>query len=73
MKTETIEDFLARGGKIQKCANGPTTYDHSSKYKKDSQLHALRQLKKQANLSDTDKLKIDRAISARIQILKTTF
>lgn len=73
IKTETLEEYMARGGTITVCKPGPEKYDHSAKYRKDSQLNALKALKKQEGLSDKDVEKIDQAIMSRIQILKVTF
>lgn len=73
MKTETVQEFLARGGQITVYPPGPKKYDHSTKYRKDKQLNALKQLKQQDGLSEADIDQIDAAIATRIQILKVTF
>jgi hypothetical protein len=72
MKTETMDEYLARGGKITRAKPGPEKYDHSAKYRKDKQLNALKQLRKQVTDAATAE-KIDLAICTRIEILKVTF
>jgi hypothetical protein len=72
MKVETMEEYIARGGKIEQCKPGPEKYDHSAKYRKDKQLNALRLLKKQI-ADPKDLQKVEDAIMTRIQILKVTF
>lgn len=71
MNTETMDDFLARGGKITVAKPGPEKYDHSAKYRKDKQLSALRLLAKQVE-NPKDLAKVEDAIMTRIQILKVT-
>lgn len=73
MKTETIQEFLSRGGFVTKCAPGPEKYDHSSKYKKDKCLQSLYALLKVDGLSDYEIESIEHAIDIRLQILKVSF
>lgn len=71
MKTETIQEYLARGGVITIAKPGAEKYDHSAKYRKDSELNALRALK--STLTDQNQIAlIEQAIDTRIQILKCT-
>lgn len=72
MKTETIEEFLSRGGQITVLKPAPIKFDHSSKYRKDKQLQALLAIRKQ--ISDNNLIKdIDEAIEIRLSILKTLY
>jgi hypothetical protein len=72
MKIETMDEFLARGGKIDRRSPAPEKFDHGAIYRKDKQLNALRQLKKQVSDPVTAQ-KIDSAIFVRLEILKVIF
>ena len=72
MKTETMEEFLARGGQIVQLNPGSVKFNHSTKYRKDKQLQALILLRKQVSTPDLLK-EIDEAICIRLEILKTLY
>ena len=72
MSAETMQEYLARGGKVTKLPAAPEKYDHSAKYRKDKQLIALKLLAKQVQ-DPNQLLKVETAIMTRIQILKVTF
>jgi len=72
MKTETMEEFLARGGQIVQLKPAPIKFDHSSKYRKDKQLQALLALRKQVDNDDLIK-EVDEAICIRLEILKSLY
>jgi hypothetical protein len=65
-----ITQFLASGGKIKQYE--PRNFNPSAKYHKDSQLKALRALKKIVT-DEADLFEIDRAINCRIEILKASY
>lgn len=70
-QVETVEEFLARGGQVNRCKAGSktTTMTNREVIKKDAQLKELRKLKKSLKKqSDIDA--VDNAISIRIDILK---
>lgn len=67
---DMITQFLANGGKI-KCYES-REFNPSAKYQKDSQLKALRALKKVVT-DETDLLEIERAIDRRIEVLKASY
>lgn len=67
---EMMTLYLANGGKITRVES--SKFNSSAKYSKDSQLNALRALKKIVT-NETDLLEIDQAISRRIEVLKVTF
>ena len=70
---ESIEEFLARDGKINKLDNGSKqTATTSQLVSRDKQLAALRSLlKDMENRTDDSYAKVQAAIDKRIQILKS--
>lgn len=65
---ETIEQYLARGGKIRQFET--KEYDRAAIYRKDTKLKALKQLRRQVK-NEQAREQIDFAIDERILILKS--
>lgn len=70
--TETIDEFLARQGKIQKCDKGSNKTTTVSRFiAKDKQLRALKALLKEVeNKKGNEYARVQAAIDERYQMLK---
>lgn len=68
MKCESVQEFLARGGKIQKVKKGSKNTTSPKKFMSlDPQLTQLNKLLKRDGLSNSDRQKVEIAISKRKQ------
>ena len=71
--SETIQDYLKRGGKITQCKNGGrTTVTGSLLVRKDAQIAEMKKLLCFVDGSLDKELKVRAAINLRTQILKGT-
>jgi len=70
---ESLDSYLARGGKITVSPPGGKKYDYANIYRNDKQLTALRLLKQQVSGSEKVIAQIDKAICIRLEILKISY
>lgn len=70
--SESVEEFIARGGKVEQVkSGGKQTATASQLTKKDARLATLRQLLKDIDGDQDAELRVDRAIYERVQLLKS--
>ena len=73
MKKQTIEEFMANGGKITRCKTGSKSKTSTTRefMKRDSRLIALKALRANVEGNPQAEQRVDRAIQQRYELLKT--